>query len=77
MSFYFPVAYPYNEIGGGYHENVNDTNWWAIAAYCSKCEESIEETARLLAQATIGEGRVIIAGFDEMDVVRLAATVRG
>ena len=33
-------------------------------------EEAIEETARLLAQATIGEGRVIIAGFGEMDVVR-------
>lgn len=37
-------------------------------------EESIEETARLLAQATIGEGRVIIAGFDEFDAVRLVAT---
>ncbi|AOV08852.1 DUF2529 family protein [Sporosarcina ureilytica] len=36
-------------------------------------EEAIEETARLLAQATIGEGRVIIAGFDELDAVRLVA----
>lgn len=32
-------------------------------------EESIEETARLLAQATIGEGRVILAGFKEMEAV--------
>ncbi|NYF23473.1 DUF2529 family protein [Sporosarcina sp. JAI121] len=32
-------------------------------------EESIEETARLLAQATIGEGRVILAGFGEMAAV--------
>lgn len=29
-------------------------------------EESFEETARLLAQATVGEGRVFIAGFDEL-----------
>lgn len=36
-------------------------------------EESIEETARLLAQATIGEGRIIISGFNEMDAVRLVA----
>jgi len=35
-------------------------------------EESIEETARLLAQATIGEGRVIIAGFGEMEAVTAA-----
>ena len=32
-------------------------------------EEAIEETARLLAQATIGEGRVILAGFEEMEAV--------
>ncbi len=32
-------------------------------------EMAIEETARLLAQATIGEGRVIIAGFGEMESV--------
>lgn len=32
-------------------------------------EEAIEETARLLAQATVGQGRVIIAGFEEMDVI--------
>lgn len=36
-------------------------------------EESIEETARLLAQATVGEGRVIIAGFDELSVVQTVA----
>ncbi|WP_342508434.1 DUF2529 family protein [Sporosarcina sp. FSL K6-2383] len=36
-------------------------------------EESIEETARLLAQATIGEGRVIIAGFGEMGAVTATA----
>ena len=36
-------------------------------------EESIEETARLLAQAAIGEGRVIIAAFDEMEAVLLSA----
>lgn len=38
-------------------------------------EDSIEETARLLAQATVGEGRVIIAGFDELDAVHLVATL--
>ncbi|MDN4606021.1 DUF2529 family protein [Sporosarcina highlanderae] len=32
----------------------------------SNNEEAVEETARLLAQATIGEGRVIFLGFDEM-----------
>lgn len=32
-------------------------------------EEAIEETARLLAQATIGEGKVIFAGFDELDTI--------
>ena len=36
-------------------------------------EESIEETARLLAQASIGEGRVIFAAFDEMEAVLLSA----
>ncbi len=36
-------------------------------------EESIEETARLLAQATIGEGRVIIAGFGEMEAITATA----
>ncbi|WP_438314946.1 DUF2529 family protein [Sporosarcina sp. FA9] len=35
--------------------------------------DSIEETARLLAQATIGEGRVILASFDEMEAVYLSA----
>jgi hypothetical protein len=39
----------------------------------SNGEESIEETARLLAQATIGEGRVIIAGFGEMASVTATA----
>ncbi|MDW0116406.1 DUF2529 family protein [Sporosarcina thermotolerans] len=32
----------------------------------SNNEEAVEETARLLAQATIGEGQVIFMGFDEM-----------
>lgn len=32
-------------------------------------EEAFEETARLLAQATVGEGRVLIAGFDELSAV--------
>lgn len=36
-------------------------------------EESIEETARVLAQATFGEGRVIIASFDDMQAVPLIA----
>ncbi|MFJ7934289.1 DUF2529 family protein [Sporosarcina sp. NPDC096371] len=36
-------------------------------------EEAIEETSRLLAQATIGEGRVIIAGFGEMEAVTATA----
>ena len=36
-------------------------------------EEAIEETARLLAQATIGEGKVIFAGFDELDIVSTVA----
>lgn len=39
----------------------------------SNNEEAVEETARLLAQATIGEGRVIFAGFDEMASVGLNA----
>lgn len=39
----------------------------------SNNEEAVEETARLLAQATIGEGRVIFAGFDEMEAVGLNA----
>ena len=41
----------------------------------SNNEEAIEETARLLAQATIGEGRVIFAGFGEMDAVTVNALV--
>ncbi|MGE7943012.1 DUF2529 family protein [Lysinibacillus xylanilyticus] len=36
-------------------------------------EESIEETARLLAQAGIGEGNVYFACFGEMQVVKLNA----
>jgi len=39
----------------------------------SNNDEAVEETARLLAQATIGEGRVIFAGFDEMAAVGLNA----
>lgn len=39
----------------------------------SNNEETVEETARLLAQATIGQGRVIFAGFDEMQGVALNA----
>lgn len=39
----------------------------------SNNEEAVEETARLVAQATIGEGRVIFAGFDEMEAVGLNA----
>jgi len=35
--------------------------------------DSIEETARLLAQATIGEGRVLLASFDELEAVYLSA----
>lgn len=37
-------------------------------------EEAIEETARLLAQATIGEGRVILACFGELKAVQFVAT---
>lgn len=40
-------------------------------------EEAIEETARLLAQATVGEGRVIIAGFDELSAVQTVAVTSG
>ncbi|WP_153720826.1 DUF2529 family protein [Sporosarcina cascadiensis] len=36
-------------------------------------EESIEETARLLAQALVGEGRIVIAGFEEMDAITATA----
>ena len=36
-------------------------------------EDVIEETARLLAQATIGEGRVILAGFEELEAVTATA----
>lgn len=32
-------------------------------------EASIEETARLLAQATIGEGKVIFAGLDDLSTI--------
>jgi hypothetical protein len=39
----------------------------------ANCEEPIEETARLLAQATIGEGRVILAGFGEMSAIQSTA----
>lgn len=38
-------------------------------------EDSIEETARLLAQAAVGEGRIIIAGFDELSAVHIIATM--
>lgn len=38
-------------------------------------EDSIEETARLLAQATVGEGRIIIAAFDELKAVHTVATM--
>jgi len=34
-----------------------------------KEEESIEDTARLLAQAAIGEGKIYIKGFNEMEAV--------
>lgn len=36
-------------------------------------EDSIEETARLLAQATVGEGKIIIAAFDELNAVHTVA----
>ncbi len=36
-------------------------------------EEAIEETARLLAQALVGEGRIVIAGFGEMEAITLTA----
>lgn len=36
-------------------------------------EESIEETARLLAQATFGEGKVFFATFEEMKAVEFTA----
>lgn len=39
-------------------------------------EEAMEETARLLAQATAGEGRVIFAAFGEMGAVT-ATALRG
>lgn len=32
-------------------------------------EEAMEETARLLAQALVGEGRIVLAVFDEMEAV--------
>ena len=37
-------------------------------------EDAIEETARLLAQATVGEGRIIIAAFGEYEAVSTVAT---
>lgn len=36
-------------------------------------EENIEETARLLAQALVGEGQIVIAAFDEMEAVAVSA----
>lgn len=46
----------------GLFQRIASSNEWAI-----------EETARLLAQATIGEGHVLFACIDEMEVVYLAA----
>ncbi|GLC87952.1 DUF2529 domain-containing protein [Lysinibacillus piscis] len=37
-------------------------------------EEAIEETARLLAQAAVGEGHVYFACFDEMQAIELNAS---
>lgn len=37
-------------------------------------EEAIEETARLLAQASVGEGRIIIAAFGEYGALSFVAT---
>src|SRR5699024_5277588 len=36
-------------------------------------EESMEETARLLAQAVVGEGRIVLAAFDELEAVTATA----
>lgn len=36
-------------------------------------EENIDETARLLAQALVGEGRILLAAFDEMEAVTATA----
>lgn len=36
-------------------------------------EESMEETARLLAQALVGEGRIVLAAFDELEAVTATA----
>lgn len=38
-------------------------------------EEAIEDTARLLAQATVGEGNVFFACFDELQAVTTVATL--
>ncbi|WP_253724394.1 DUF2529 family protein [Sporosarcina sp. HYO08] len=39
----------------------------------SNNEEAIGETARLLAQASVGEGRVVFAGFGELEAVVMTA----
>ena len=39
-------------------------------------DEAIEETARLLAQASVGQGRVYFACFDEMQAIELNAVAK-
>lgn len=49
-----------------YVENFNNTTNRCIAKIQQNEEDAIEETARLLAQAAIGQGTVYFACFGEM-----------
>ena len=74
MSFYFPCdPSSYNEIEVVILKMLTTQISGLLQRIAGNGEESIEETARLLAQATIGEGRVIIAGFGEMEAVTATA----
>ena len=71
--FTFLMTYPYNELEVVTLKIVTTQIGGLFQRITANNVESIEETARLLAQATIGEGRVIFAGFGEMEVVHTAA----
>jgi len=73
MSFAFHAPSSYNEVEVIVLKMLTTQISGLLQRIAGNSEESIEETARLLAQATIGEGRVIIAGFGEMEAVTTTA----
>lgn len=73
--FTFSQNNPYTVVGGVYTMKMLTTQISGLLQrIIANNEESIEETARLLAQATIGEGRVILACFGELKAVQFVAT---